>query len=64
MDEGCSRAVRRVFVDLYRAGLIYQGNYMINWCPRCHTALSDIEVEQDERDSTLTHVRYPLADGC
>ncbi|MGI6616374.1 MAG: valine--tRNA ligase [Dethiobacteria bacterium] len=63
MDEGCSRAVRRVFVDLYRAGLIYQGNYMINWCPRCHTALSDIEVEHDERDSTLTHVRYPLADG-
>jgi valyl-tRNA synthetase len=63
MDEGCSRAVRRVFVDLYRAGLIYQGNYMINWCPRCHTALSDIEVEHEEKGSTLTHIRYPLADG-
>ena len=63
MDEGCSRAVRRVFVDLYRAGLIYQGNYMINWCPRCHTALSDIEVEHEEKGSTLTHIRYPLAEG-
>ena len=63
MDEGCSRAVRKVFVDLYRAGLIYRGDYMINWCPRCHTALSDIEVEHEERDSTLTHIRYPYADG-
>ncbi len=63
MDEGCSKAVRKVFVDLYRAGLIYRGNYMINWCPRCHTALSDIEVEHEEKASTLTHIRYPLADG-
>ncbi|NMD42111.1 MAG: valine--tRNA ligase [Firmicutes bacterium] len=63
MDEGCSRAVRKVFVDLYRAGLIYRGNYMINWCPRCHTALSDIEVEHEEIASTLTHIRYPLAGG-
>lgn len=63
MDEGCSKAVRKVFVDLYRAGLIYQGNYMINWCPRCRTALSDIEVEHEDRASTLTHIRYPLADG-
>ena len=63
MDEGCSRAVRKVFVDLYRAGLIYRGDYMINWCPRCHTALSDIEVEHEEKDSTLTHIRYPFAGG-
>lgn len=63
MDEGCSRAVRRVFVDLYRAGLIYRGDYMINWCPRCHTALSDIEVEHEEKGSTLTHIRYPFTGG-
>ncbi len=63
MDEGCSRAVRKVFADLYRAGLIYRGDYMINWCPRCHTALSDIEVEHEEKDSTLTHIRYPLTGG-
>ncbi len=63
MDEGCSRAVRKVFVDLYRRGLIYRGDYMINWCPRCHTALSDIEVEHEEESSTITHIRYPLIDG-
>ena len=63
MDEGCSKAVRKVFVDLYRAGLIYQGHYMINWCPRCRTALSDIEVEHEEKGSTLTHIRYPLSGG-
>lgn len=63
MDEGCSRAVRKVFVDLYRAGLIYRGDYMINWCPRCHTALSDIEVEHENKEATLTHIRYPLAGG-
>ncbi len=63
MDEGCSKAVRRVFVDLYRRGLIYRGDYMINWCPRCHTALSDIEVEHEEEASTITHIRYPLSDG-
>ncbi len=62
MDEGCSRAVRRVFVDLYRRGLIYRGDYMINWCPRCHTALSDIEVEHEEESSTITHICYPLKD--
>lgn len=61
MDEGCSRAVRKVFVDLYRKGLIYRGDYLINWCPRCRTALSDIEVEHEERPSTLTFIRYPLA---
>jgi valyl-tRNA synthetase len=63
MDEGCSKAVRRVFVDLYRRGLIYRGDYMINWCPRCNTALSDIEVEHEEESSTLTHIRYPLENG-
>ncbi|GFP40685.1 class I tRNA ligase family protein, partial [Candidatus Hakubella thermalkaliphila] len=49
MDEGCSRAVRTFFVKLYQDGLIYRGDYMINWCPRCHTALSDIEVEHHPR---------------
>ncbi|MDY6826192.1 MAG: valine--tRNA ligase [Bacillota bacterium] len=63
MDEGCSRAVRKVFVDLYRRGLIYRGDYMINWCPRCHTALSDIEVEHENEPAVITHIRYPLADG-
>ena len=63
MDEGCSKAVRKVFVDLYKRGLIYRGDYMINWCPRCHTALSDIEVEHEDESSTLTHIRYPLSGG-
>lgn len=60
LDEGCSNAVREVFVSLYRRGLIYRGDYMINWCPRCHTALSDIEVEHEEEDSTLTYIKYPV----
>ena len=59
MDEGCSRAVLEVFVSLYEQGLIYRDDYMINWCVRCHTALSDIEVEHEDRDSSLTHIRYP-----
>lgn len=59
LDGGCSRAVREVFVSLYEQGLIYRGDYMINWCPRCHTAISDIEVEHEEKASTLTHIRYP-----
>ncbi|MGM0652214.1 MAG: valine--tRNA ligase [Bacillota bacterium] len=63
MDEGCSRAVRKVFVDLFRKGLIYRGDYMINWCPRCHTALSDIEVEHEDEASSITHIKYPLTDG-
>ncbi|MEE8344195.1 MAG: valine--tRNA ligase [Woeseiaceae bacterium] len=63
MDEGLSRAVREVFVSLYEEGLIYKGEYMINWCPRCHTALSDLEVEHHERDGHMWHIRYPLADG-
>ena len=63
MDEGLSRAVREVFVTLYEQGHIYRGNRIINWCPRCETALSDIEVEHEERNGTLTHIRYPLTDG-
>ena len=63
MDEGCSRAVRVVFVRLYDEGLIYRANRIINWCPRCHTALSDIEVEHEDVDGELVHIRYPFADG-
>ncbi len=63
LDEGLSRAVRRVFVKLYEEGLIYRGNRIINWCPRCHTALSDIEVEHDDEIGELTHITYPFADG-
>ncbi|MGQ9674447.1 MAG: valine--tRNA ligase [Chloroflexota bacterium] len=65
LDEGLSRAVRETFVRLYNEGLIYRGEYMINWCPRCGTALSDLEVEHEEVHSKLYYVRYPLlrADG-
>jgi valyl-tRNA synthetase len=63
MDEGLSRAVRKVFVDLYNKGLIYRGNRIINWCPRCATALSDIEVEHVDVEAKLYHVSYPLVDG-
>ncbi|MFZ5563825.1 MAG: valine--tRNA ligase, partial [Thermodesulfobacteriota bacterium] len=63
MDEGLSRAVREVFVRLYREGLIYRGEYLINWCPRCHTAIADIEVTYDERKGALYHIRYPFEDG-
>ncbi|MEG6584024.1 valine--tRNA ligase [Dendrosporobacter sp. 1207_IL3150] len=60
MDEGCSQAVREVFVSLYEKGLIYQGNRITNWCPRCNTALSDIEVEHEEKPGNLFHVRYQV----
>ncbi|MFA6693843.1 MAG: valine--tRNA ligase [Bacillota bacterium] len=63
MDEGCSRAVREVFVRLYEKGLIYQGDYIINWCPSCNTALSDVEVEHVDKDGSFWHLRYPLVDG-
>ena len=63
MDEGCSKAVREVFVSLYEKGLIYQGNRITNWCPRCNTALSDIEVEHEEKPGHLYYVRYPV-EGC
>jgi valyl-tRNA synthetase len=62
MDSGLSRAVREVFVRLYEEGLIYRGDYIINWCPRCRTALSDLEVEHEEVKGHLFHIRYPLAD--
>jgi valyl-tRNA synthetase len=60
MDEGLSLAVRKVFVTLYEQGLIYRGSYIINWCHRCHTALADLEVEHEEIDGHLYHIRYPL----
>jgi len=61
MDEGLSKAVRTVFVNLYKEGLIYRANRLINWCPRCHTALSDIEVEHEDKKGHLWHIRYPIA---
>jgi len=63
MDEGLSRAVREVFVRLYHEGLIYQGDYIVNWCPRCHTAISDLEVEFTSSASFLWNLRYPMEDG-
>ncbi len=61
MDEGLSRAVREVFVRLYEEGLIYQDDYIINWCPRCHTALADIEVEHEMAQGSIWYMRYPVA---
>ena len=63
MDEGLSIAVRKVFVQLYEDGLVYRGNRIINWCHRCHTALADLEVEHEDRDGHLYHIRYPYKDG-
>jgi valyl-tRNA synthetase len=63
MDEGLSNAVRRVFVSLYNEGMIYRSDYIVNWCPRCHSAISDLEVEHEEENGFLWHIRYPLADG-
>ena len=63
MDEGCSKAVREVFCSLYEKGLIYKGKRIINWCPHCTTALSDAEVEYEEKPGKLWHIRYPLSDG-
>ena len=63
MDEGCSRAVTKVFIDLYNKGLIYRGDRIINWCPKCKTALSDAEVEYEEQASHLWHIRYDAPDG-
>ena len=63
MDEGCSEAVRKVFVDLYDEGLIYRGKRLVNWDPVLHTALSDLEVLSADEDGYLWHFRYPLADG-
>ncbi|MFW6202353.1 MAG: valine--tRNA ligase, partial [Gemmatimonadota bacterium] len=64
LDPGLSRAVREVFVRLYEKGLIYRGNYIINWCPRCLTALSNEEAEPEDTEGKLYHLRYPVADGA
>jgi valyl-tRNA synthetase len=63
MDEGLSKAVREVFVRLYNDGLIYQGDYIVNWCPRCLTAISDLEVDYHQEGGFLWNIRYPFADG-
>ncbi|MBR2471045.1 MAG: valine--tRNA ligase, partial [Clostridia bacterium] len=63
MDEGCSKAVREVFVNLYEKGLIYKGNRIINWCPKCATALSDAEVSYEEEQGHFWHIKYMLEDG-
>lgn len=63
MDENLSAAVQEVFIRLYEKGLIYRGDRIINWCPGCHTALSDAEVEYTEKDSFLWHIRYPVKDS-
>ncbi len=63
MDEGLSEAVEKVFIDLYKEGLIYRGERIINWCPECLTSISDAEVEYREMDDHFWHLRYPLADG-
>jgi valyl-tRNA synthetase len=63
LDAGLSRAVREAFVRLYEKGLIYQGAYMVNWCPRCQTALSDLEVEHEESEGSLWHIRYPVVNS-
>ena len=63
MDEGCSKAVRETFCELYEKGLIYKGSRIINWCPHCVTALSDAEVEYVDKPGHLWYVRYPLSDG-
>ncbi len=63
MDEGCSEAVKEVFVNLYNKGLIYQGERLINWCPHCLTSISDAEVEFEEQDGSLWYIRYPIKDS-
>lgn len=63
LDDSLSRAVRRVFVSLYREGLIYRGTYLVSWCPRCRTALSDLEVVHKESKGRLYQIRYPYTDG-
>lgn len=63
LDEGCSEAVKEVFVNLYNKGLIYQGKRMVNWCPHCKTTISDAEVEYEDQAGHFWHLRYPFADG-
>ncbi|MCL2121390.1 MAG: valine--tRNA ligase [Clostridiales bacterium] len=62
LDEGCSAAVQEVFATLYEKGLVYQGDYLINWCPKCQTTISDIEVEHEEEEGLLWYLRYPVKD--
>ena len=63
MDEGCNKAVKEVFVNLYNKGLIYRGERIINWCPCCLTSISDAEVEYEDQAESFWHLRYPLSDG-
>ncbi len=63
MDEGCNKAVKEVFVNLYKKGLIYRGNRIVNWCPHCLTTISDAEVEYEDQAGHFWHLRYPYADG-
>ena len=63
LDEGCSKAVREVFVNLYEKGLIYRGERIINWCTHCKTSISDAEVEYEEKDGAFWHMAYPFTDG-
>ncbi len=63
LDEGCNKAVREVFVNLYEKGLIYRGERIINWCPHCKTSISDAEVEYEEQAGHFWHLRYPFTDG-
>lgn len=63
LDEGLSLGVRECFITLYERGLIYRGKYIVNWCPRCHTALADDEVDHEEKEGHLWHIRYPLKEG-
>ena len=62
LDEGLSKAVRTVFVRLYKKGLIYKGKYIVNWCPRCTTAISDLEVEYDDKEGNFYYVQYPIVE--
>ena len=63
MDEGCSEAVREAFCRMYDKGLVYQGDYIVNWCPDCMTTLSDVEVEYEDKDGKFWHIRYPVKDS-
>ncbi len=60
MDEGCSKAVQEVFINLYEKGYIYKGSRIINWCPVCQTSISDAEVEHEDQDGFFWHINYPI----